>query len=87
MGRIDDFTLVMNTDFDDFDFPTDGVSPTSRQATEDGWELTWSYDTLVSGRASVVDVGAARGSLAPACARSTMQRHTLAAISIAGESK
>ena len=56
VGRIDDFTLVMNTDFDNFDFPTDGVSPTSRQATDDGWELTWSYDTLVSGRAMAISM-------------------------------
>ena len=47
---INDFSLVMRTGFDGFDFPSDGVSPTSKQATEDGWELTWSYDTLVSGR-------------------------------------
>lgn len=50
VGVIDDFSLVMRTDFDGFDFPSDGVSPTSKQAAGDGWELTWRYDTLVSGR-------------------------------------
>jgi len=50
VGVIDDFSLVMRTDFDDFDFPSDGVSPTSRQATDEGWELTWRYDSLVGGR-------------------------------------
>ncbi|MBE0417859.1 MAG: inner membrane CreD family protein [Coriobacteriia bacterium] len=50
VGVIDDFSLVMRTDFEGFDFPSDGVSPTSKQATDDGWELTWRYDSLVSGR-------------------------------------
>ncbi|HET6498643.1 MAG TPA: inner membrane CreD family protein [Coriobacteriia bacterium] len=50
VGVIDDFSLVMRTDFDGFDFPSDGVSPTSKQAAGDGWELAWRYDTLVSGR-------------------------------------
>lgn len=50
VGVIDDFSLMIRTDFDGFDFPSDGVSPTSKQATDDGWELTWRYDSLVSGR-------------------------------------
>lgn len=50
VGVIDDFSLVMHTDFEGFDFPSDGVSPTSKQAAGGGWELTWRYDSLVSGR-------------------------------------
>lgn len=50
VGVIDDFSLAMRTGFDGFDFPSDGVSPTAKQAVGDGWELTWRYDSLVSGR-------------------------------------
>lgn len=47
---IEDFNLVMRTDFDGFDFPGDAVSPTAKRAAGDGWELTWDYGSLVSGR-------------------------------------
>jgi hypothetical protein len=47
---LEDLTLVMNTDFEEIDFPDDGVSPTVEEPTEEGWELVWRYDSLVSGR-------------------------------------
>jgi hypothetical protein len=47
---IEDFSLVMTTDFEDIDFPSDTVSPTTKTAAQDGWVLTWEYDRLVSGR-------------------------------------
>ncbi|PKQ29797.1 MAG: hypothetical protein CVT60_03470 [Actinobacteria bacterium HGW-Actinobacteria-10] len=50
VGVVDDFTLSMRTDFSDIDFPAEGVSPVSKKPTDDGWELTWSYESLVSGR-------------------------------------
>ncbi len=50
VGVIENFELTMSTDFDDVDFPSDAVSPTSKTATEGGWVLTWAYDSLVSGR-------------------------------------
>jgi hypothetical protein len=50
VGVIDDFTLTMVTDFEEVDFPGDAVSPTAKAAHDDGWTLTWSYDSLVSGR-------------------------------------
>ena len=50
VGVIDDFALVMTTDFEEVDFPDDGVSPTSKTRTGSGWELTWSYESLVGGR-------------------------------------
>ncbi len=50
VGVIDDFELVMNTDFDAVDFPADAVSPTAKVETESGWRLSWAYDSLVSGR-------------------------------------
>jgi hypothetical protein len=47
---IRDFSLTMSTDFTDVDFPDGAVSPTAKRRTPAGWELTWKYDSLVSGR-------------------------------------
>src|SRR6266849_3671222 len=44
-----DFTLTMHTNFRDIDFADDTLSPTSKQPTADGWDLTWRYSNLVSG--------------------------------------
>ena len=49
-GVVRDFRLAMNTDFDKIDFPSDGVSPTSRAKTAEGWDLEWQYESVVSGR-------------------------------------
>lgn len=48
---VKDFALTMDTDFKDVDFPEGSVSPTEEKiATENGWTLTWAYDSVVSGR-------------------------------------
>ncbi len=44
-----DFILNMHTNFKDIDFADDTLSPTSKQLTADGWDLTWRYANLVSG--------------------------------------
>ncbi len=49
-GVIRDFTLAMKTDFAGVDYPTDAVSPTSQKRDGSGWDLTWRYDSVVSGR-------------------------------------
>ncbi len=50
VGVIRDFRLVMNTDFEKVDYPGDGVSPTATSRAGDGWNLEWTYDSVVSGR-------------------------------------
>jgi len=45
-----DFTLTMRTDFKDVDFTDGSASPTQKKAAGDGWELTWAYGNVVSGR-------------------------------------
>jgi len=50
VGVVNDFRLVMNTDFTDVDYPDNGVSPTSRTAEGAGWKLEWAYDSVISGR-------------------------------------
>ena len=49
-GVVRDFKLAMKTDFAKIDFPADAVSPTSSTKTDDGWNLVWSYASVVSGR-------------------------------------
>jgi hypothetical protein len=44
-----DFELSMRTNFTDIDFPANTLSPTAKQQTNDGWELTWRYTNLISG--------------------------------------
>ena len=49
-GVVRDFRLAMTTDFATIDYPADGVSPTSSSKTGSGWDLVWSYSSVVSGR-------------------------------------
>jgi len=49
-GVVRDFVLTMKTDFSTIDFPSDGVSPTSAEQNGGGWDLSWKYDSVVSGR-------------------------------------
>ncbi|MBI3900096.1 MAG: inner membrane CreD family protein [Gammaproteobacteria bacterium] len=45
-----DFRLVMETDFNDIDFPDDSIAPTFKERTEDGgWRLVWQYENLIAG--------------------------------------
>jgi len=49
VARVNDFHLLMKTDFGGFDFPENALSPTEKHGTADGWELKWDYQNLVSG--------------------------------------
>jgi hypothetical protein len=50
VGVVDDFTLVMTTDFSDVDYPADAVSPTRSEPGAGGARLEWDYESLVTGR-------------------------------------
>ena len=43
------FRLHMATDFKQIDFPENTLPATQKQATNNGWDLTWAYNNLVSG--------------------------------------
>lgn len=43
------FLLRMKTNFKDIDFPDNTLSPTDKKETSSGWDLTWSYNSLLSG--------------------------------------
>jgi len=48
--RTRDFRMEMATDFADVDFPAGTLSPTAKERTAEGWRLTWSFDSLVTGQ-------------------------------------
>ena len=49
VAQIRDFTLNMHTNFKDIDFPENTISPTYKMETDKGWDLAWSYKSLLSG--------------------------------------
>lgn len=48
-ARIRDFQLNMTTHFRDIDFPEQSLSPSAREATADGWKLSWRFEQIVTG--------------------------------------
>jgi len=49
VAQVRDFRLAMSTDFKAIDFPDNSVAPTEKRETATGWDLVWSYRTLLSG--------------------------------------
>jgi inner membrane protein involved in colicin E2 resistance len=49
VSHIQNFNLTMTTDFNEIDFPENSISPTTKDVTAQGWELTWHFDDLISG--------------------------------------
>jgi hypothetical protein len=49
VAAVRDFNLVMQTNFDDIDFPENTLSPTGKQEEGNGWKLQWRYANLLSG--------------------------------------
>ncbi len=47
---VDDFSLAMTTDFADVDYPADAVSPTHAETGDGTADLSWTYESLVTGR-------------------------------------
>jgi hypothetical protein len=56
IAQVRDFVLTMRTDFDRIDFPPGAMSPTERRRTETGWELTWRFDSLLTGQQIAMDL-------------------------------
>lgn len=49
VAQVKDFSLKMTTNFKDIDFPDNTLSPSEKYETDKGWDLTWSYKSLLSG--------------------------------------
>lgn len=51
VAQVRDFDLRMTTNFKDIDFPDNTLSPSNKRETGEGWDLNWSYKSLLSGYA------------------------------------
>lgn len=49
VSQIRNFKLTATTNFGDIDFPENSISPTARERTVNGWQLTWQFSSLISG--------------------------------------
>ncbi|MGH9841040.1 MAG: inner membrane CreD family protein [Blastocatellia bacterium] len=49
VSQAKNFSLTMQTDFDQIDFPQTSLSPTQKIQRDNGWELKWQYANLLSG--------------------------------------
>ena len=49
VNQVKNFALTLHTDFKDFDFPENSMSPTEKQQKDKGWNLKWHYVNLLSG--------------------------------------
>ncbi len=49
VAQVKDFYLRMKTNFKDIDFPENTLSPSEKTETSGGWDLNWSYRSLLSG--------------------------------------
>jgi inner membrane protein involved in colicin E2 resistance len=49
VARVQEFRLHVITDFERIDFPDNTLSPTARHRAGNGWDLAWSYRSLLSG--------------------------------------
>ncbi|MHC4544810.1 MAG: inner membrane CreD family protein [Planctomycetota bacterium] len=49
VNPVRNFSLVLQTDFDEIDFPQGSISPTHKEVSNNGWKLTWEYSNLLTG--------------------------------------
>jgi inner membrane protein involved in colicin E2 resistance len=49
VAQVNNFYLRMRTNFKDIDFPDNTLSPSEKTETSNGWDLNWSYKSLLSG--------------------------------------
>jgi inner membrane protein involved in colicin E2 resistance len=47
--QVRDFALRMKTNFKEIDFPDNTLSPSQKTETGNGWDLNWTYKSLLSG--------------------------------------
>ncbi len=49
VAQVRDFDLKLHTNFEDIDFSSNALAPTSKEHSGNGWDLHWTYQDLVSG--------------------------------------
>jgi hypothetical protein len=50
VAQVRDFVMSVTTDFEEIDFPTGTLSPSSKSMQAGGWKLVWSFNNLVTGQ-------------------------------------
>ena len=50
IAQINDFNLVISTDFDLYDFPSKMMSPTEKNKTDKGYDLIWNLNKTITGK-------------------------------------
>ena len=50
INQINDFSLKMITDFKNYDFPKDMMSPLEKKEIDNGYELIWKFNKAVTGK-------------------------------------
>jgi len=58
VSQVQDLILRVKTDFDAVDFPVGTLSPTTRMPVGSGWQLEWTFVSLVTGQMIGVDLPA-----------------------------
>ena len=48
VNQINKFSLAMNTDFTNIDFPDNTMAPVIKERSDTGWKLVWKYDKLLT---------------------------------------
>lgn len=56
VAQVRDFDLRMSTNFKDIDFPDNTLSPSDKRETNKGWDLNWTYKSLLSGYAIAMEM-------------------------------
>ena len=54
--QVKDLTLTLHTDFDGVNYPSGTISPASATRSDQGWDLTWRFDNLVTGQRLGIDL-------------------------------
>ncbi len=49
VANLENFDLTMTTDFEDIDFPSFSMSPSTRSREPRGWILAWTFEQIVTG--------------------------------------
>lgn len=49
VGKLEQFSLTMHTDFRDIDFPSGTLSPSQRETEGSGYKLVWKFKQIVTG--------------------------------------
>lgn len=50
LTQVNNFNMVMTTDFEDYDFPRTMLSPTTKEELNDGAKLNWVFSNTITGK-------------------------------------